>query len=115
MSDALSAQSTTIWFSLQSKDSQQEQSLQTASNSNCDDADKLERNNSMEPGLIGALFTAVAALAGVVGYMGRWFFKHFEEVKLEVLECRRDRESLWKDRDNLWQKIAEINTKMMEK
>lgn len=66
----------------------------------------------MDMTLIGALGIAVSTLAGVVTYMGKWFLKQFDEVKAEVTECRRDRENLWKDRDQLWHKIAEINSKI---
>jgi hypothetical protein len=62
--------------------------------------------------LIGALAAAVTTLGGVVTYMGRWFVKQFDELKTEVVECRRDRENLWKDRDKLWERITEITTKI---
>ena len=45
--------------------------------------------------LIGALTAAVGALATVTAYMGRWFVKQFDELKSEVIDCRRDREKLW--------------------
>ena len=67
----------------------------------------------MDLSLIGALGVAVSTLAGVVTYMGRWFVKQFDELKAEVTTCRQDRESLWKDRDKLWERIADI-TKQME-
>lgn len=66
----------------------------------------------MDLTLIGALAVAVTTLAGVVTYMGNWFLKHFDELKAEVRECRSDRESLWRDRDQLWQKVAEISSKI---
>jgi len=65
--------------------------------------------------LIGALGVAVSTLAGVVTYMGRWFVKQFDELKAEVTTCRQDRESLWKDRDKLWERIADITEKMEAK
>ena len=65
--------------------------------------------------LIGALTVAVGSLAGVVTYMGRWFVKQFEELKAEVIDCRRDRENLWKDRDKLWERIADLDTKLESK
>jgi cell division protein FtsB len=64
---------------------------------------------NVDMSLIGALGAAVAALAGVVTYMGKWFVKQFDEVKAEVVECRKDRENLWKDRDKLWERIADLN------
>jgi hypothetical protein len=36
-------------------------------------------------------------------------------LKKEVVECRRDRESLWKDRDKLWERIADITEQMETK
>jgi hypothetical protein len=65
--------------------------------------------------LIGALGVAVSTLAGVVTYMGRWFVKQFDELKAEVTTCREDRESLWKDRDKLWERIADITEQMETK
>jgi hypothetical protein len=65
--------------------------------------------------LIGALGVAVSTLAGVVTYMGRWFVKQFDELKAEVTTCRQDRESLWKDRDKLWERIADITEQMEAK
>lgn len=62
--------------------------------------------------LVGALAAAVTTLGGVVTYMGRWFVKQFDELKTEVIECRRDRENLWKDRDKLWERIADIDQKI---
>lgn len=62
--------------------------------------------------LVGALAAAVTTLGGVVTYMGRWFVKQFDEVKSEVVECRRDRENLWKDRDRLWERIADLSDKI---
>ena len=69
----------------------------------------------MDLSLIGALGLAVSTLAGVVGYMGNWFIREFSELKNEVVECRRDRENLWKDRDKLWERIADIDEKMETK
>ena len=69
----------------------------------------------MDLSLIGALGVAVSTLAGVVTYMGRWFVKQFDELKAEVTTCRQDRESLWKDRDKLWERIADITEKMEAK
>jgi hypothetical protein len=63
----------------------------------------------MDLSLIGALAAAVTTLGGVVTYMARWFVKQFEELKHEVIDCRRDRENLWKDRDKLWERIADID------
>jgi hypothetical protein len=65
--------------------------------------------------LIGALTAAVGTLAGVVTYMGRWFIKEFDGLKAEVIDCRRDRENLWKDRDKLWERIADLDQKMETK
>jgi hypothetical protein len=58
--------------------------------------------------LIGALTAAVGALAGATTYMFRWFVKQFDELKAEVIECRRDRE-------NLWERITQINDRLDEK
>jgi hypothetical protein len=58
--------------------------------------------------LIAALTAAVGTLAGVVTYMGRWFVKQFDELKAEVIECRRDRE-------NLWKRITQINDRLDSK
>lgn len=69
----------------------------------------------MDLSLIGALGVAVSTLAGVVTYMGRWFVKQFDELKAEVTTCRQDRESLWKDRDKLWERIADITEQMEAK
>ena len=69
----------------------------------------------MDLSLIGALGVAVSTLAGVVTYMGRWFVKQFEELKAEVIDCRRDRENLWKDRDKLSERIADLDTKLESK
>lgn len=69
----------------------------------------------MDLSLIGALGVAVSTLGGVVAYMGRWFVKQFDELKKEVIECRRDRENLWKDRDKLWERIADLDTKLESK
>jgi hypothetical protein len=65
--------------------------------------------------LIGALGVAVSTLGGVVAYMGRWFVKQFDELKTEVINCRQDRENLWKDRDKLWERIADITEQMESK
>lgn len=65
--------------------------------------------------LIGALSAAVATLGGVVAYMGKWFVKQFDELKAEVINCRQDRENLWKDRDRLWERIADIDQKIDNK
>jgi hypothetical protein len=65
--------------------------------------------------LIGALGVAVSTLAAVVAYMGRWFVKQFDELKAEVVNCRQDRENLWKDRDKLWERIADITEQMETK
>lgn len=62
--------------------------------------------------LIGALSAAVATLGGVVAYMGKWFVKQFDELKAEVVTCREDRENLWRDRDRLWERIADIDKKL---
>lgn len=67
---------------------------------------------NMDLSLIGALAAAVTTLGGVVTYMGRWFVKQFDEVKAEVVECRRDRENLWRDRDKLWERIADLSDKI---
>lgn len=67
---------------------------------------------NMDLSLIGALAAAVTTLGGVVTYMGRWFVKQFDEVKAEVVECRRDRENLWKDRDKLWERIADLSDRI---
>lgn len=67
---------------------------------------------NMDLSLIGALAAAVTTLGGVVTYMGRWFVKQFDEVKAEVVECRRDRENLWRDRDRLWERIADLSDKI---
>lgn len=67
---------------------------------------------NMDLSLIGALAAAVTTLGGVVTYMGRWFVKQFDEVKAEVVECRRDRENLWKDRDKLWERIADLTDRI---
>lgn len=64
--------------------------------------------------LIGALSAAVATLGGVVAYMGKWFVKQFDELKAEVINCRQDRENLWKDRDRLWERIADIDQKIID-
>lgn len=66
----------------------------------------------MDLTLVGALAAAVTTLGGVVTYMGRWFVKQFDELKTEVIECRRDRENLWKDRDRLWERIADLDVKI---
>lgn len=66
----------------------------------------------MDLTLVGALAAAVTTLGGVVTYMGRWFIKQFDELKTEVIECRRDRENLWKDRDRLWERIADLDVKI---
>jgi hypothetical protein len=58
--------------------------------------------------LIGALTAAVGALAGATTYMFRWFVKQFDELKSEVIACRRDRE-------NLWERITQINDRLDEK
>ena len=58
---------------------------------------------------------AVSTLGGVVAYMGRWFVKQFDELKTEVVNCRQDRENLWKDRDKLWERIADITEQMESK
>jgi chromosome segregation ATPase len=47
--------------------------------------------------------------------MGRWFVKQFDELKAEVTNCRQDRENLWKDRDKLWERIADITEQMETK
>jgi hypothetical protein len=65
--------------------------------------------------LIGALGVAVSTLGGVVAYMGRWFVRQFDELKTEVINCRQDRENLWKDRDKLWERIADITEQMDSK
>jgi hypothetical protein len=65
--------------------------------------------------LIGALGVAVSTLGGVVAYMGRWFVRQFDELKTEVINCRQDRENLWKDRDKLWERIADITEQMESK
>jgi hypothetical protein len=65
--------------------------------------------------LIGALGVAVSTLGGVVAYMGRWFVRQFDELKTEVVNCRQDRENLWKDRDKLWERIADITEQMESK
>jgi len=65
--------------------------------------------------LIGALGVAVSTLGGVVAYMGRWFVKQFDELKTEVINCRQDRENLWKDRDTLGERIADITEQMESK
>lgn len=62
--------------------------------------------------LVGALAAAVTTLGGVVTYMGRWFIAQFESVKAEVIECRKDRENLWRDRDKLWERIADLSDKI---
>jgi hypothetical protein len=67
---------------------------------------------NMDLNLIGALAAAVAALAGTVTWMGRWFLSQFDSVRAEVIECRRDRENLWKDRDRLWERIADLSDKI---
>lgn len=59
----------------------------------------------MDLSLIGALGVAVTALAGVVTYMGRWFVQQFELLRQEVIECRRDREKLW-------ERIADLSDKI---
>ena len=69
----------------------------------------------MDLSLIGALGVAVSTLAGVVTYMGRWFMKQFDELKAEVIDCRRDRENLWRDRDRLWERIADMDAKLESK
>lgn len=69
----------------------------------------------MDLSLIGALGVAVSTLGGVVAYMGRWFVKQFDELKTEVINCRQDRENLWKDRDRLWERIADIAEQMESK
>ncbi len=69
----------------------------------------------MDLSLIGALGVAVSTLGGVVAYMGRWFVKQFDELKTEVVNCRQDRENLWKDRDKLWERIADITEQMESK
>ena len=66
----------------------------------------------MDLSLIGALGVAVTTLGGVVAYMGKWFVKQFDEVKNEVVECRKDRENLWRDRDRLWERIADLSDKI---
>lgn len=66
----------------------------------------------MDLSLIGALAAAVTTLGGVVTYMGKWFVKQFDELKVEVVECRKDRENLWKDRDRLWERIADLSDKI---
>lgn len=66
----------------------------------------------MDLSLIGALAAAVTTLGGVVTYMGKWFVKQFDELKVEVVECRKDRENLWKDRDRLWERIADLDHKL---
>lgn len=66
----------------------------------------------MDLSLIGALAAAVTTLGGVTSYMGRWFIKQFDELKIEVIECRKDRENLWKDRDRLWERIADLDKKI---
>jgi hypothetical protein len=73
------------------------------------------RGLAVDLSLIGALGVAVSTLAGVVTYMGRWFVKQFDELKAEVTTCREDRESLWKDRDKLWERIADITEQMETK
>lgn len=70
---------------------------------------------NMDLSLISALGAAVAALAGVVTWMGKWFISQFESVRAEVVECRRDRENLWKDRDKLWERIADLDHKIDNK
>jgi len=75
----------------------------------------LHRGPAVDLSLIGALGLAVSTLAGVVTYMGNWFIREFGELKKEVVECRRDRESLWKDRDKLWERIADITEQMETK
>ena len=69
----------------------------------------------MDLSLIGALGVAVSTLAGVVAYMSRWFVKQFDELKTEVVNCREDRENLWRDRDKLWERIADITEQMESK
>jgi hypothetical protein len=69
----------------------------------------------MDLTLVGALAAAVTTLGGVVTYMGRWFVKQFDELKVEVVECRRDRENLWKDRDKLWERLTDLDTKIDSK
>ncbi len=69
----------------------------------------------MDLSLIGALGVAVSTLGGVVAYMGRWFVRQFDELKTEVINCRQDRENLWKDRDKLWERIADITEQMESK
>ena len=55
--------------------------------------------------LIGALMAAIAAMSGVLTYMGRWFVSHMEQLKSDVNECRKDREKLW-------ERIAQINDRL---
>lgn len=69
----------------------------------------------MDLSLIGALGVAVSTLAGVVAYGGRWFVKEFDQLKVEVTDCRRDRENLWKDRDKLWERLADLSDKVDNK
>lgn len=69
----------------------------------------------MDMTLVGALGAAVAALAGTVTFLGRWFIVQFDSLKAEVVDCRRDRENLWKDRDKLWERIADLDTKIDNK
>ena len=45
--------------------------------------------------LISALGAAVAALTTAVVFMFKFILKQFDELKVEVRECRDDREKLW--------------------
>jgi hypothetical protein len=58
--------------------------------------------------LIGALTVAVGSLAGATTWMFRWFVMQFDELKKEVITCRQDRE-------NLWQRITQINNRLDSK
>lgn len=58
--------------------------------------------------LIGALTVAVGSLAGATTWMFRWFVTQFDELKAEVITCRQDRE-------NLWERITQINDRLDSK
>lgn len=54
-----------------------------------------------ETSVIGLLVTAIVSLSGVVGILWRIVFNYFTRIQKKLDECE-------KDRDHLWQVVADI-------